>query len=258
VLLLIGGALSLTLAVEVIVLVGDIGRMNTVFKFYLQAWILLSLSAALSMVWLLPRLMLKWKGAWKNVWVAVVSVLAFSACLYTIMAGSAKMRDRMSVYTPAGLDGSTYMQTSVYYEHDHELDLNQDYKAIRWMQENVSGSPTIVEAQLGTYRWGSRYSINTGLPTVLGWDWHEIQQRSVVGDSLVNNRASAVNDFYNTTDRNMAQAFLQKYGVKYIIVGELEAAIYDATGLSKFAALEGNLWRAVYQDGDTTIYEVIQ
>ncbi|HML40564.1 MAG TPA: DUF2298 domain-containing protein [Bellilinea sp.] len=258
VLLLIGGALSLTLAVEVIVLVGDIGRMNTVFKFYLQAWILLSLSAALSMVWLLPRLMMKWKGAWKNVWVAVVSVLAFSACLYTIMAGSAKMRDRMSVYTPAGLDGSTYMQTSVYYEHDHELDLNQDYKAIRWMQENVSGSPTIVEAQLGTYRWGSRYSINTGLPTVLGWDWHEIQQRSVVGDSLVNNRASAVNDFYNTTDRSAAQAFLQKYGVKYIIVGELEAAIYDATGVSKFAALEGDLWRAVYQDGDTTIYEVIQ
>jgi uncharacterized membrane protein len=93
---------------------------------------------------------------------------------------------------------------------------------------------------------------------VLGWDWHEIQQRSVVGDSLVNNRASAVNDFYNTTDRSAAQAFLQKYGVKYIIVGELEAAIYDATGVSKFAALEGDLWRAVYQDGDTTIYEVIQ
>jgi uncharacterized membrane protein len=54
--------------------------------------------------------------------------------------------------------------------------LDQDSQAIGWMQENVQGSPVIVEATLrNLYRWGSRVSIYTGLPYVVGWLWHEQQ-----------------------------------------------------------------------------------
>jgi hypothetical protein len=54
VLFLTGSGLFLTMMVEVVVLRGDITRMNTVFKFYLQAWSMLSLAAAASLAWLLP------------------------------------------------------------------------------------------------------------------------------------------------------------------------------------------------------------
>ena len=62
VLFFIGTALTLTLAVELVVLKGDIGRMNTVFKFYLQAWTLFSLSAAAGLIWLLPAVIQEWSG----------------------------------------------------------------------------------------------------------------------------------------------------------------------------------------------------
>src|SRR5690606_14765582 len=52
-LLLTAAGLALTLMVEIVVLEGDIGRMNTVFKFYMQVWVLFSVvgGAALALAW---------------------------------------------------------------------------------------------------------------------------------------------------------------------------------------------------------------
>jgi len=69
-----GLKLVLTLMVEVIVLRGDIGRMNTVFKFYLQVWTLFSISAAASLGWLIPALPI-WRPGWRVAWQVVLVVL---------------------------------------------------------------------------------------------------------------------------------------------------------------------------------------
>jgi uncharacterized membrane protein len=175
------------------------------------------------------------------------------------MATAAKVTDRMAPETPHALDGMTYMNYATYAESWGVMDLSQDYQAIRWMMENVSGSPVIVEANLrNLYRWGSRFSNYTGLPGVVGWEWHQQQQRTSVPSSWISERIAEVDDFYNTTDLEQTKYFLRKYDVRYIILGQQERGHYPGSGLEKFEAAEGVLWDEVYRDGDTVIYEVIE
>jgi YYY domain-containing protein len=256
VLFMTGTGLLLTLVVELVVLRGDIGRMNTVFKFYYQAWTMLSLSAAASLAWLLPEVNNRWKNGWRFAWQTGVVILTASALLFTILATADKVTDRISENIPSSLDGMTYMQVSTYNDMGNILDLNADYKAIRWMQDNVKGSPVIVEANTTEYRWGSRYTIYTGLPGVVGWNWHQRQQRTSVSSDWVTNRVAAVEQFYATEDQQTTETFLQRYGVQYIIVGGLERSLYPATSLAKFETWNNYLWTEVYRDGYTVIYRV--
>jgi YYY domain-containing protein len=256
VLFLVGTAFVLTLVVELIVLVGDIGRMNTVFKFYLQAWTLLAISSAFAFILVIPR-RIEWPNWLNTGWQIVVSALIFCAALFPLLASTDKIRDRISPIAPHTLDGAAYMPSSVYNDGGVDINLGEDYDAIQWMLLNVKGSPVIVEANTVEYRWGSRFTIYTGLPSVVGWNWHQRQQRSVVPTEEVTNRVEEIKEFYLTPDRDKAREFLQKYNVKYIIVGQLENLYYPGFGLDKFPTLDGDLWSEVYQKGNTTIYKVI-
>jgi uncharacterized membrane protein len=258
VLFLFGTGLLITLMVELIVVVGDIGRMNTVFKFYLQVWTLFAVGAAAALGWLIAE-MPAWTARWRFAWQLPFTLLVVSAAMFTMLGTTAKIRDRMAPQAPHTLDGMAYMQYATFNEQGVEMDLSQDYAAIRWMQENVSGSPVIVEANSGRlYQWFSRFTIYTGLPGVLGWDNHQRQQRALLPPHWVNDRLAEINLFYQTPDAEAAQAFLDKYDVRYIVLGQLEQLNYPAEGLEKFPALEGILWQLVYQDRDTEIYQVLE
>jgi YYY domain-containing protein len=263
ILFLIGTGVFLTLLVEVIVLRGDISRMNTVFKFYMQAWVLIAIGAAFALAWTVDGLR-AWLPSWRAAWQVGAAILLVSGGLFMLLGVTAKIRDRMSVEVPPSLDGVEYMAYSVYFDRDQALELSQDYEAIRWMQENVEGTPVIVEAHTGEYRWGSRFSIYTGLPSVVGWNWHQRQQREFVPGNDVWSRVYEVvgnqNDipgFYFDTDLSRVTAFLREYHVKYIIVGQLEQAYYPGPGLDKFEAQLGLLWNEVFRAGDTVFYEVM-
>jgi len=257
VLFLIGSGLMLTLMVEVIVLKGDIGRMNTVFKFYLQVWTFFSICAATAFGWLVSALP-EWLPGWRKPWVFVFIILTVGALLFPIFATLAKIEDRMESEASHTLDGMDYMQFAEYTDEWGTMDLSQDYRAIRWMQENIEASPVIVEANLrDLYRWGSRYSIYTGLPGVTGWEWHQQQQRAVVPGTWISSRIAEIDDFYLTVDWDSAANFLRKYDVRYVIVGQQERGKYPSPGLDKFEDAEGILWEEVYRESDTVIYEVI-
>ncbi len=254
VLFMIGTSLALTIAVEVIVLVGDIGRMNTVFKLYLQAWTMLSVSAAAALGWTLPAVP-SWRIGWRGVWQAGLTLLVAGAALFTITATWDKVRDRMNTEAPHTLDTITFMATSQFWDAT-TMELNHDYHAIRWMQDNVQGSPVIIEGNCPEYRWCTRFTIYTGLPGVLGWNWHQRQQRGFVEPLIVENRLAEITAFYTTTDIPAAQAFLIKYNVRYIVVGQVESIYYPGEGLLKFERYDGALWTEVFRDGQTVIYEV--
>jgi YYY domain-containing protein len=257
VLFMFGTALALTVMVELIVLVGDIGRMNTVFKFYLQAWTLLAVCAAAALAWLWPALKL-WLPAWRIPWQVVLTVLVMGAALYPLTGGITKIKDRMVAKVPLTLDGMDYMQYATYDNLGTQLTLREDYNAIRWMQDTVKGSPVIVEGIIGEqYRWFSRFSIYTGLPDVAGWEWHQRQQRVAAGEVVIP-RVGEVGLFYGTTDRAIAQDFLKKYNVRYIILGALERGLYPGPGLDKFWTYSNVLWQPVFQDGAMVIYEVLK
>ncbi|HOG78108.1 MAG TPA: DUF2298 domain-containing protein, partial [Anaerolineaceae bacterium] len=258
VLFMIGTALTLTLVVELLVLVGDIGRMNTVFKLYLQAWTLLSLSAAAALYWLWPEINLNWTPRWRSTWQVVFALLIGSALLFPLVAGADKIRDRMSNQAPHTLDGMAYMEYGSFYENGVNIEFDEDYRAIRWMQENVTGSPVIVEGRVGEYHWGNRFTVYTGLPNVLGWNWHQSQQRAGATQPWVGQRLNDVMLFYTTVERSETENFLERYNASYIIVGQLERAAHPGPGLDKFDQWEGDLWQEVYRDGQTVIYEVIR
>jgi uncharacterized membrane protein len=93
---------------------------------------------------------------------------------------------------------------------------------------------------------------------VVGWEWHEQQQRALVPSNWISDRIDEINNFYMTTNVPAALEFLQKYDVRYIIDGQLEHNQYPGPGLDKFPAENGVLWDEVYRDGDTVIYQVRQ
>ncbi|MBM3137695.1 MAG: hypothetical protein FJZ98_05860, partial [Chloroflexi bacterium] len=256
VILLVLAGLGLTLMVELINISGDIGRMNTVFKFYLQAWTFFAIASMYFLVDLVSKTLGEKRLIEHSGWKIWLGLLGFSVILFPIMASMDKIQDRMNDLTPITLDGMEYMKYSSYIENEVLMELSQDYYAIRWMQENVSGTPVIAEANVPEYRWGNRFSIYTGLPSMVGWNWHQRQQRAINPGEWIFKRVEDITEFYSTTDIEIAKGFLDRYDVKYVILGQLEKAVYPAEGLAKFAEFSGKLWDVVYEAADTRIFQI--
>ena len=101
----------------------------------------------------------------------------------------------------------------------------------------------VLEGQGELYRsLHGRVSIYTGLPTVLGWDNHQSQQRGygpVIGD-----RVRDVRRIYSTESVEEAMRLLGEYRVEYVYVGEIERHYYPERGLDKFSRMDrAQSWR---------------
>jgi uncharacterized membrane protein len=217
--LMIGLALILTLVPEFFYLRDLFGsRMNTVFKFYYQAWAMLALASAYGLSRLAER---GTRAALRIPAVILAVVMAFGMLWYPLAAIPSKADNFQGHPT---LDGLNYMR----------LYSLADLAAIQWLAANVAPDAVVLEASGGSYsaEGAGRVSMATGNPTLLGWDFHERQWRGKAYDELVAGRPEALEAIYRTAPPEQLPALLDQWGVDYVYVGALERNKYkvsDAT-----------------------------
>lgn len=247
--LLIATAAFIALLCEVIFLddpiSGEFARMNTVFKFYMHLWIFLAIAASYSFYELGFRCSGKsenrtfFGGAAKKMWASVLIILVTSCAVFPAVSTFTRIKDMNASPT---LDGMEYMK---------ELDRG-DYNAIQWMQENIKGSPVILEASEddSSYSYACRVSANTGLPAVIGWARHE---RFWGRDhEEVRRRIEDVSSIYSTGSEEETLELMKKYNISYVYVGRLERQIYQIRP-EKF---ENQIYFEPVYEGSVTIYKL--
>jgi YYY domain-containing protein len=276
---MIAAAGSVAAGVEIVFLVDDLApdpvwyRMNTIFKFYNQVWILLSLSAAVFAAFALARL---WStgqrdnhldrvgSGWLRAVVALMGFAMAAGLLYPVTATKPRLEQRFEGHPgPSTLDALDWMRYGTLENRSgQEIVFADDLAAIRWFNDAVPGSPVIAEASIGPYRGnGSRFSIATGLPTILGWQRHEEQQRH---REQLPQRAADVRELYDSADPAVKEEILRRYAVEYIIVGDVErltdvggAPYAAAEGIAAFDRMVGTVLEIAFQQGGTTVYRVL-
>jgi uncharacterized membrane protein len=117
-----------------------------------------------------------------------------------------------------------------------------DAAAIRFLNDHVPGQPCLIEAVgMGYNTWGSRFSIFTGIPALMGWDGHVREWVGAREDSQITDRYNTTETIFNTHDVPLAKSLLDAYGVRLVVIGPLERGEadprkrYDADGLAKFS-----------------------
>lgn len=206
-------------------------RMNTVFKFYFAAWILWGVASAyiLHELWSPPF-------GGRTILAVAASIPLLLGLAYPVMAIDTKTNGFQAANGPT-LDGTRHL------EHDDPA----DYAAIQWISMNLKEG-VIAEAVGGSYTQYARVSAHTGFPTVLGWDFHEIQWRGSA--EAQGSRQADIQHLYETRNPQDALDIIERYGIDYVYIGPLERASYRPLVEAKFASF----MELVYQEGEVSIY----
>ncbi|MFQ6057477.1 MAG: DUF2298 domain-containing protein [Anaerolineae bacterium] len=252
-LLLAAVGFTLTLGTEFVYIKDTFNsRMNTVFKFYYQAWVLLAISAAFGVYYVardqglgirsrglrLGRGASPLRAQARRVWLGAFGALLAASLIYPLAAG----------YTKAGRFAAAPSLDGIAWWEQHRPG---DYAAIQWLRANVRGTPVILEATGGSYSEFGRVSAATGLPTLLGWGGHELQWRGSYDEPGA--REPVIARIYQSTDLQEVQRLLDQYDVRYVYVGALEREKYQLSPpqIDKF----GKFMDLVYDQAGVRIYK---
>jgi YYY domain-containing protein len=231
-------------------------RINTIFKFYYQGWQLWSIAAAFGTAILLQKL----RGFWSRLWrIALILILAagltYPALALPNKTDNFKLRFDLifDSATPFELQGA-FQQ---FKDQLSELTLDSaahldrenpdDAAAIRYLQTAPLG--VVAEAVGGSYTGYARISTHSGDPAVIGWPWHEFQWRGnwdAHGTREIDMRA-----LYENPDWESARLIIDRYHIRYIVVGMLERTTYNVSE----AKFQQNL-PILFQAGTLVIYGV--
>jgi uncharacterized membrane protein len=155
---------------------------------------------------------------WRGVWAGAVSVVLIAGFVYPLLATYNRTN---SFDLPRGLNGLDRMN-------------GDDRLAIDCLA-GVAGHPVIAEALGGDYSDGGRISAATGLPSVLQWQGHELQWRGT--SEPQDGRPEDLQLLYTGTVQSEVQAVIQKYNIRYVVVGEMERQQYPGVTVQDMTEL---------------------
>ncbi|GAC1362781.1 MAG: DUF2298 domain-containing protein [Ktedonobacteraceae bacterium] len=246
-------------------------RLNTVFKFYFQAWVLLSIACGTGLFFIVEQFRLQKSGPTGIRWIRRSTVGIWSLCLLILVLGSMVypalapyMRYARAVgisgqpMAGSSLDGLAYLATCL--QPACDFTTVGDYEAIRWLNEHVQGDPVIVEGVGSDYSYSTRISSFTGLPTIMGWIGHEVQWRvnwmtqSQDREADFNRREASVRMIYTSPNPSVVLATMAKYNAQYLYVGAFEQSKYQVGSLKHFESF----MRVIYNNDGVMIFQVNQ
>jgi YYY domain-containing protein len=244
----------LTLSVEFFYLRDSFGlRMNTVFKFYYQGWVMLGLASAYGLWWLANASQNVLSKAARSVILTFAGLLILAGMVYPVLSGL----NRVQNFTgEPNLDGASGIAASN----------PEDWAAIQWLLKNAPSEdatpPVILEAPGGSYNYEGRISAFTGFPAVLGWAVHESQWRGSYEEQ--GKREPDIATIYTTSDSNLTRELLKKWNVDYVILGPTEHSFIqrlclDQSRRCSLATVLRNFDQTltpVFNQGLMTIYQV--
>ena len=267
-------AVGIGMGVDVVGARVDIDRMNTVFKFYLNAWMLYGIAGGVALwsLWAAGAARLWTRlGAVRAPWLVLLALLVLASAVFPVLGTRARIADRFDATLGSSLDGTAYMATAVYGDggptnsesDDAKYALAHDATAIDFLRANVEGSPVVLEGVVDHgYRWVPRTAKYAGLPVVVGWKWHQSQQRGDGGanPAAIDARLDAVAAMYRTTDGERFLELARKYDVAYVYVGPTERAYFPEAGLAKFEELASGAdppLERFYASEEVSVYRVV-
>ena len=217
-------------------------RMNTIFKFYYQVWILFSVAAAYGCFHMLFN--------YSKHKLVVSSTIFFVLLIGSIYLPSGILsRIKESQTTNIGLGN---IRTS-FTESDLKLSsCLSDHFADREIVL-VEGIPGIGDRRSYNINYG-RIATITGIPTVIAWEPHQHQWR---GDSYflsVGSRTDDVNTLYRSNNWHEILEIIQQYRIDVIIWGSQEHFAYGESAEEKFAENLTSFCLQKHGDGRSLAY----
>ncbi len=232
-LLLVGAGVVLTLVPEFLYLRDNFGvRINTIFKFYYQAWLLFSVAGAYAVYSMLADAHLPLPAPLMRAGLtAVIATTVLLGLLYPLFGIQNRtsfeaFRTLNSGFSEITMDGGgNFIRGS-----------SGDYESIICLGGIIEGgNVVVVEAVGGSYDSAyGRVAALTGLPIVLGWENHEGQWRGPTYGAVVGSRPQDISQLYTDLRWDMVQPIVQRYGINYIFYGTSERNKYGAQGEQKF------------------------
>ena len=280
---LLGGLLltvgfAIALGVEYVYLAdhlqgGDAYRMNTVFKFYEQVWVLVAAGGAIALYAMLGpqgsarRGGRSWFSPARAIWLLPFGVLLAGSLLFTVVGTQARVADRMPGERPPlgtlnamdWMNGNTSIRVEFGGDVAGTLIFRFERPALDWMNAHIKGTPVVAAAPVGYYREsGMMVGTYTGLPMVVG-GLHQDEQRY---GWQVGERRGDMDQFYQTTDISRTLLLINKYDIEYIYIGGVERIRYghdNPAALDKFDAMTGpdKYLEKVFDEGNhVVVYHV--